>query len=249
MRYSLADIKRSYTPEKAWSEMQGDLPCYLIYRPISFVVALVLLWLRVPVLAVTFSSAVVALAMVTIAWWGGESAWLGVVGFGFAFHVLDCTDGNMARTMGRSSQLGALLDGTIDMAFWCLLFLSTGLLVGHEGGGIFGDAAEEFSLGLAILILLNRQTRDSFEAQNAEVGYFREEIPERVHPRDWLVMVFVGLEFVYVPAIGVGFLLGGLDWVLLGMGVYVVVISLAAFWVTFAKAYRLDRTTSSSDPR
>ena len=248
MRYSLADIKRSYPPEKAWAEMQGDLPCYLIYRPISFYVALALLWLRVPILAVTFSSAAVALAMVTVAWRGGTSAWLGVVGLGFAFHVLDCTDGNMARTMGRSSRLGALLDGTIDMAFWCLLFLSTGLLVGHQGGGIFGQGAVEFSLGLAVLVLLNRQTRDNFTVQNADVSYFRQEIPERLRFRDRLVMAFVGLEFLYIVAIAAGALLGGLDWVLLGMGVYVALIFLGALFLTFSKAHRLDQPTSSSDP-
>ncbi len=248
MRYSLADVKRSYTPEKAWAEMQGELPAYLIYRPLSFYVTLPFLWLRVPILAVTLLSGVVAVVMVTLAWRGGTSAWLGVVGLGFAFHVLDCVDGNMARTTGRFSRLGALLDGTIDMVFWCLLFLSTGLLVGHQGGGIFGEGAVEFSLGLAILILINRQTRDNFTVQNADASYFRQEIPQHLGFGDRLMMVLVGLENVYIVAIAAGVLLGGLDWVLLGMGVYVVLIFLGALFITFSKAHRLDRPTSSPDP-
>lgn len=249
MRYSLADIKRSYTPEKAWAEMQGELPAYLIYRPLSFYVTWPFLWLRVPILAVTLLSGGVAFAMALLAWRGGASAWMAVVGLGFAFHVLDCVDGNMARTTGRFSRLGALLDGTIDMTFWCLLFFSTGLLVAHQGGGIFGQGAVEFSMGLAILVLINRQTRDNFTVQNADASYFREEIPERLGLGDRAMMVLVGLENIYIVAIAAGVLLGCLDWVLLGMGVYVAVIFAGALFITFSKARDLDQTTSSSGPR
>ena len=137
MRYTLADVKASYGPEKAWAEMQGDLPCYLIYRPISFWMALPFLWLGVPVLVMTGFSLLIALALPAVAIWGGEQAYLGVAGLGFLYHVMDCVDGNMARTLGRTSRLGAILDGTIDMSFWCLLLLSLGLLVEGQGGGIW----------------------------------------------------------------------------------------------------------------
>lgn len=248
MKYSLADIKRSYTPEKAWAEMQGELPCYLVYRPLSFYPSWLLLRLGVPIMAVTLFSGVLALTMATLAWRGGAWAWLAVVGLGFCFHVLDCIDGNMARTTGRFSKLGALLDGTIDMSFWCLLFLSTGLLVEHQGGGLFGDRAVVFSLFLAILVLLNRQTRDNFIVQNSQNSYFSAEIPDRVSLGDWAMMVFVGLENVYIVAIAIGVWLDGLDWVLLGMGVYVGLIFVGALGLTFNQARRLDRSTSSSDP-
>ena len=248
MKYSLADIKRSYTPEKAWAEMQGELPCYLIYRPLSFYPSWLLLRLRVPIMAVTLSSGVLALVMAFLAWEGRSWAWLAVVASGFCFHVLDCVDGNMARTTGRFSRLGALLDGTIDMSFWCLLFLSTGFLVEHQGGGIFGDRAVAFSLFLAILVLLNRQTRDNFSVQNAESSYFTESIPEHLSLGDRAMMVFVGLENLYILAIAIGVGLDGLDWVLLGMGVYVGLIFVGALGLTFSQARRLDRPTSSSDP-
>ena len=65
----------------------------------------------------------------------------GVAALGFCFHVLDCVDGNMARTAGTASKLGGLVDGFVDLSFWCLLFLSLGLLVERAGGGIFGDRA------------------------------------------------------------------------------------------------------------
>jgi phosphatidylglycerophosphate synthase len=249
VRHTLADVKRSYGPEKAWAEMQGDLPCYLLYRPISFRVALPFLWLGVPVLAMTMLSLVIALAMPLLALRGGEHAYLWVAGLGFAYHVMDCVDGNMARTLGRTSRLGAILDGTIDMSFWCLLLLSLGLLVDAQGGGLWGDHAVAASLVLGVLVLLNRQTRDNFSAQSGDATYFRAEIPERIGLLDRLLMAVVGLEFVYVFVIAWGGAAGRLDAVLLGIAIYVVLMFAGALGFTFSSAARLDRESRGSDPR
>ena len=248
MRHTLAEVKRSYGPEKAWAEMQGDLPCYLIYRPISFRVALPFLWLGVPVMAMTLLSLVIALAMLLMALRGGEHAYLWVAGLGFTYHVMDCVDGNMARTLGRTSRLGAILDGTIDMSFWCLLLLSLGILVQGQGGGLWGEHAVTASLGLGLLLLLNRQTRDNFTAQNVQTAYFQAEIPERIAWPDKLLMAVVGLEFVYVFAIALGGLAGRLDAVLLGIAFYVVAMFAGALGLTFASAARLDRESGDRDP-
>jgi len=244
-RYTLADVKASYPPEKAWAEMQGDFPCYLIYRPISFYLTPPLLWLGIPVTGVTLFALGVAIVMTGVAWRGGPYAFLLVAGLGFGYHVLDCVDGNMARTLGRTSRLGGILDGTVDMTFWCLLLLSLGLLVEHEGGGVLGDRAVAFSLALCVLLLLNRQTRDNFAVQNAVETYFRPVIPDRLGPGDWAMIAFVGLEFAYVIAIAIGGLFGVLDWVLVGIGVYVTTIFAGALFMTFQKAAALDRDTDA----
>jgi phosphatidylglycerophosphate synthase len=249
VRYTLADVKASYGPEKAWAEMQGDLPCYLIYRPISFWVALPFLWLGIPVLVMTSFSLVIALSLPAMAYWGGEHAYLGVAGLGFLYHVMDCVDGNMARTLGRTSRLGAILDGTIDMSFWCLLLLSLGLLVDGQAGGFWDGHAVALSLGLAVLLLLNRQTRDNFSLQNRDATYFRSEIPERLSLGDRLMMAVVGLEFVYVFAIALGGWFGGLEWVLLGIAIYVGLMFLGAVGLTWIQAARLDRDPPPQDPR
>jgi hypothetical protein len=142
------------------------------------------------------------------------------------------------------------------MAFWCLLLISLGLLVGHAGGGLFGERALAFSLGLCVLLLLNRQTRDNFAVQNATPSYFVAVRPERIPPAQWLLMSLTGLEFGYVLAIALGGAFGVLDWVLAGTGVYVVAIFVGALALTFRKAAQLDReavaadrSTSASDPR
>lgn len=240
-RYTLADVRAAYPPEKAWAEKQGDFPCYLIYRPISFYLTPPLLRLGVPVTGVTLFALGVALVMVMIAWRGGPHAYLGVAALGFSYHVLDCVDGNMARTLRRTSRLGGILDGTFDMTFWCLLLLSLGLLVEHAGGGLFGDRAVAFSLALGVLLLLNRQTRDNFANQNVVTTYFRPQIPDRLGAGDWAMIAFVGLEFAYVFAIAIGGALGALDWVLAGIGAYVTIIFVGALWMTFSKAAALDR--------
>ena len=264
-RYTLAEVRASYSPEKAWAEMQGDLLCYLVYRKLSFYVTPPLLRLGVPIMAVTLSSLAIAFLMLAAAARGGAHAWLAVAALGFVYHVLDCVDGNMARTTGRTSRLGAIVDGTCDMAFWCLLLISLGLLVARAGGGLFGDHAVEFALALCVLLLLNRQTRDNFAVQNAVPSYFRAVRPARIPAGQWLLIGVTGLEFGYVFAIAAGGALGALDRVLAGIGAYVVLIFVGALALTFRQAAALDRersaergpasaadperTTSSSDPR
>ncbi len=242
-------MKASYPPDKAFSEMEGELPSYLIYRPLSFYVTPLFLRLRVPILAVTLASGVLALLMLSIAIRGGPYAYLFVAAIGVAFHVLDCVDGNMARTLGRPSRFGGLVDGFIDMSFWAMLFVSLGLLVRHMGGGVLGQWALPFAMALPSLVLLNRQTRDNFTVMFEQATYFRGEIPEKLSLGDMAMMAFVGLENAYVFAIAIGGWFGVLDWVLVGIGTYVGIIFIGAAYMTFSKALGVERATSGSDPR
>jgi phosphatidylglycerophosphate synthase len=250
--YTLEDVRRSYTPDKAWSEMQGDLISYLIHRPISIHLTAPLLRLGVPIMTVTLTSAVVALAMLLVAWRGGPAAYWWVAALGFAYPVLDCIDGNMARTTGRISKLGGIVDGTVDMSFWCLLYISLGLLVDHVDGGFLGLSGSwglGIGMALSILVLLNRQTRDNYAAHFAAETYFREERPATLSLTDRFLIAVVGLEHGYVFVIVIGGMLGGLDWVLAGIAIYVCAIFIGALWMTFASAAAADRSTSTSDPR
>ena len=248
-KYDVQAVRDSFPPEKAWSEMQGDFFCYLLYRPISFWITPWLLNRRVPVMAVTLGAFCIAVTIVMVAAGGGRFAWVGVAVLGFTYHVLDCVDGNMARTLGQSTRLGAILDGTVDMIFWCLLLISLGFLVDRSGTTVFGFHAVSVSLLLCVLLLLNRQTRDNFAVQNATQTYFKPEKPDSIRAADWLMMIVTGLEFVYVFVIALAGLIGRLDWALMGIGAYVTVICIGALWMTFSKAAELDSTTSSNGPR
>jgi phosphatidylglycerophosphate synthase len=247
-KYDVQAVRDSFPPEKAWSEMQGDFFCYLLYRPISFWVTPWFLNRRIPVTGVTLGAFCVAVTMLMIAAGGGRFAWLGVAVLGLTYHVLDCVDGNMARTLGQSTRFGAILDGTVDMIFWCLLLISLGFLVDHSGSMVFGVNAISFSLILCVLLLLNRQTRDNFAVQNATQTYFKPEKPDSISLADWLMMILTGLEFVYVFVIAGAGVIGRLDWALMGIGAYVTAICIGALWMTFSKAAELDSTTSSNDP-
>jgi phosphatidylglycerophosphate synthase len=229
--------------------MEGELPSYLIYRPLSFYVTPLFLRLGVPILSVTLTSGVLAALMLAIAIRGGAHAYLYVAAIGFTFHVLDCVDGNMARTVGRPSRFGGLVDGCIDMSFWSLLFVSVGLLVRHTGGGVLGQWALPFSMALPIMVLLNRQTRDNFTVMFEQATYFSSEIPLKLSLGDMAMIGFVGLEGTYVFAIVIGGAFGVLDKVLVGMGIYVGIIFIGALWMTFSKALGVERATSDSDPR
>jgi len=246
-RYSLAEVRQSYTPEKAFAEMQGDFPCYLIWRPISFLVATLFLNLGVPVLAVTATSFLIEVSLPFVAIHGGEHAWLAIAGLGMTYHVFDCVDGNMARTRGEASRFGAWIDGVLDMGFWVLLITSLGLLVERTGGGVLGESALPFAMALALVVLINRLARDQYESVFADKTYFKSEIAQRLSWQDWLLISLVGLEFLYVVAIAVGGVLDALDWVLVGIGVYVVLIAIGALGLTFANAWKAGKPTQGPE--
>lgn len=247
-QYTTEDVRSHYSPEKAWGELQGDLLCYSIYRPISFHVARELLNRGVPFTAVTLASGLLALLMLAIAWAGGRHAYLAVVVLGFIYPILDCTDGNMARVLGRTSKLGGIVDGTLDMAYMTILYVSLGLLVKDAGGGLFGGHAVEFAMLVAILVLLNRQTRDNFALNFSDRStYFRDERPERLSLGDRFLIAVVGLEHGYIFAIAIGGAFGRLDLVLIVIGIYVALIFVGAIAMTFMQAADEDRKASRSD--
>src|SRR5207237_5175104 len=104
--------------------------------------------------AVTFLGLLVSLVMPFVAERGGQHAYVAVAAMALGNHVLDCLDGNIARTTGRSSGTGALLDGFCDLLFWTLYFASIGLLVRGSSDSLVGRHGLELGLGLAILVLL-----------------------------------------------------------------------------------------------
>jgi len=239
-RYSLDDIRSSYTPEHRWEEIEGEFVAFLLFWKMSFYVTPIFLRLGISPTAATLFGGLLAVAMAIVAWRGGEYAYLGVAALGLCVHVMDGVDGNIARTTGRTSSVGALLDCLVDRSYYCLLFLSLGLLVEHAGGGLFGDRAVELSLALPILFLLNRVVRDNYRLRTRSESYFSATIPERISALDAVLIAFAGMESIYVFAIAIGGALGALDWVLLGIAVYVAIIFIGAIALTLRKAMADD---------
>jgi len=241
--YTLEDVRQSYTPAKRWTEMQGDLPCFLLYRPLSIRVTPLFLLLGIPATAVTFLVLILSLAMPVVAWWGGQYAFVGLAALAVCVHVLDCVDGNVARTTGHSSRTGALLDGFCDLLFWTLYFASMGILVQRSSPGPVGQHGLEIALALVILVLLHRQLRDSYAREFAERADFAPYPPPPLTFWSVARMCLVGLESLYAFAILLAGAFGALDTLLIAIAVYVVVIFLGAVGLTFREAVRRDAAT------
>lgn len=239
-RISLADARRSLSAEKRWSELQGDWPSSLIYRPISLWLTPTAVRLGVSARLVTLSCAALAIAMPAVALAGGAYAYVIVAAMAFVVHVFDCLDGNIARVTSTTSQQGGLLDAFVDICFWSLFLLTIGLLTDAQSSRslIAEGRGATIGLGLSTLVLTHRVLRDHYAERFSSRAEFPAEAPARVSVVQWLRIWFIALERTYLFMVLAGGYFSRMDLVLIGIAVYVSVIFVAALWVTFAAAAR-----------
>ena len=232
-RYRLADVRASYTPAKRQDELENEFAYFLIYRPLS-------MWLTPPLLAVGVSasqvtalSLLLALAMPFAAAYAGTPAYALLGGLVIAFHVLDCVDGNIARTSGRTSAPGALFDGFTDHVFWVLYFWALGILVAQTSPGFWAEHGLHVALGLILLVMLHRELRDAY------ARFYGQEIGASADGStggSTFTRVFISLEGFYGFATLVAGAFGRLHWLLAGISLYVIVIFAGAVGLTFVSA-------------
>ena len=137
-RYSFKEIIASYTPEKKASD--GPWTRWVL-RPPSFIFAKLFFSLGLGANTVSCLSALLAMAgFFLLALGGGALPYLGFLCF-FLFGVLDCADGNMARTVrfrrGNSAggAFGEWIDAVSGYVAYAAFFLGAGALCGKSGGG------------------------------------------------------------------------------------------------------------------
>lgn len=126
-KYSLADIRRTYTQKK---EFEKQFPLsYFFFRPISFYLAWLLLKITRSPSHVAFFGLGVGMAgclsLLRIPEW---SPWPGLLLL-FLYDLLDAADGNIARVTGNVTYYGKFLDGVIGEVVegaYCF-FLGAGL--------------------------------------------------------------------------------------------------------------------------
>lgn len=107
MRYTMRDILDSMTAEKKKSD--GTMTACL-YRPLSYPVSWFFLRLSVSPNAVTCISMVFCAAAFILSLFQSTAFHWTAIAFFFVFAVLDCTDGNMARTIKEKSVYGSWID-------------------------------------------------------------------------------------------------------------------------------------------
>ena len=176
-RRTLAKVRASYTPEKAADEKRHEPLAGWVYRPLSFPVTPLFLAAGFSADGVTVLAILAALAMPLLALGCGAASWPAIVALALGIQVLDCVDGNLARTTGRSSAIGGMLDSLATLIFWAAYFGTVGFLAHAEGAGWIGRHGRELGLALTALFLAQRQIEDTHAQYLAERVRFAPSAP------------------------------------------------------------------------
>lgn len=162
-RKLFAEVRTSYSPEKAAEERRGEFAAYVAYRPLSFFVTPALMVAGFSADGVTALMFLLSAALPVVAAWGGAHAYVWVVAIALALQVLDCVDGNIARVTRRFTAVGGMLDGLCTLVFWALYFFTVGILAQDDAGSWVARHGREIGLGLAVLLLAQREGEDTFD--------------------------------------------------------------------------------------
>lgn len=128
---SIKEIRASLSPEKRKAD--GPWTTFVL-RPLSYPGAWIFIRLGFSPNAVTYLSALLCLA--GFACLAVGSALLAWIGFGlfFAFGILDCVDGNIARAMKRTSRWGEWVDALGGYTAYATILLAIGVAADASSG-------------------------------------------------------------------------------------------------------------------
>lgn len=152
-----------YRGEKAERERRNDFFCYLVYRPISFLVTPIFLRLGMSASTVTLLGGVVASSMPLVAWLSPGDAYLWIAISSMCWNLLDCVDGNVARAMSSTSGLGQYVDTMAGRGHHLLLNVSIAIVAAVEVPAI--DPGYWMCLPLlgSLAIIWGRECRASYK--------------------------------------------------------------------------------------
>lgn len=161
MKYTIKDVKASYSPEKRQKSLQQNLLGHIIYRQISFYLTPVFLNLSISAMAVTYSTLAIVAILPFIALFGGPQAYILIAVLCFIYHCLDYIDGNIARVTGTSCDYGMYLDSLFGNLYWISVYASVGILVDKAASEpmLFARSGLFFGLVAAILDILSKESR------------------------------------------------------------------------------------------
>jgi len=233
--YSYAEVRASLSPEKrkadgAWTRF--------VLRPLSMPTAWSFLRAGVSANAVSYAGAVVSVAgglllAVGIPW----AIWAGLACF-FVFGILDCADGNMARTVRSGSPWGEWVDAICGYVAYVAILLGggcaaeaqcPGVLPGLDGVALPWAGGWALVGGLAAsanvyMRLIYQGFKAVSPARGAEAVSAEKGLSETI-----------GITGALVPAFAVSYAAGGLGWAVLA---YAIVYGGGALLVTLKLARR-----------
>ena len=240
MKYSLRDVIASLPKEKMLSEA---LWSRLILRPLSFPPAWLALACGMSPNMMSWLSAFCALAGGGLLGWGsGAWQWTGIALL-FVFSVLDCSDGNMARTLKASNPWGSWTDAVGGYIAYTASLLGLGMAAERCGG--FGPAGLCVFLGgfSAAANMLMRAAVQSSRitalgiAEESGAGGLPAEKHEKPSREKW-ISENLGITGIMSPAIAVGLAFSWLPWVLF---FYTLLYGAGSVWVIFTLALKTAR--------
>ena len=131
MPYSLKDIRASLPQEKRKTD--GTMTRFL-YRPVSVPVSWFFLRIGMTANGVTILSGALCIVAFVLTLIPLPAFHRVAIGLFLAFAVLDCADGNMARTIGKKTTYGGWVDAAGGYLAYATVLMSMGLSCFHGYG-------------------------------------------------------------------------------------------------------------------
>jgi hypothetical protein len=210
-RIRLSDLHRLYRGTKSDEEWYGEWGAALLYRPLSYPIALWLIRRSVGPTAVTLAGLVLALALPVLALAGGYMA-LSIAAL--CCGIIDCVDGNIARATGTVSGRGQYLDFVTGIAFRVSFYAAIGLLA--------GSGAVAVGLLAALLAVGARLCRDHAEPLVGRRVFAkeREAPPRAARWSDYVFPFASGVEPLLPLFVFAAGYWAAMDWVIGWLMVY-----------------------------
>ena len=129
-KYTYRDVVSSYNTSKSDDERRGEWVARYIYRPMSFPLTTPLLNMGLHAKYITYAGMLASLSLPVIAYTGYAHSYTAIllVALAVLILIMDCIDGNIARTAGQYSEFGAFMDMFGDLLYRGCLYLAIGIL-------------------------------------------------------------------------------------------------------------------------
>ena len=242
MKYTLRDVIASLPREKF---LQEAFWSRLVLRPLSFPPSWLALACGMTPNMMSWLGAFCAIAGGALLGWGNTALqWAGIALL-FVFSVLDCADGNMARTLKTSNPWGSWTDAVGGYIAYTASLLGLGMAAERCGG--FGPAGLCVFLGgfsAAANMLMRASVQFSritalniAKAVSAGESAASEEKHEKPSREKW-ISENLGITGIMSPAIAVGLVFLWLHWILF---FYALLYGAGSVWVIFKLALKTAR--------
>jgi phosphatidylglycerophosphate synthase len=259
MKYSFREVVASL-PQKKWKS--ESLWSRFLLRPLSFPPAWLALNMGMSANAMSWLSAFCALAGGALfGYFDGPAQWAGVALL-FVFSVLDCADGNIARTLKTSNPWGSWTDAAGGYIAYTAALLSLGMAAERSAGltgrgaGLYvflGGFSAAANMLMRACVQSHRLTALGIAAKNADSAGFPGEKPagatnppaeksgeektEGPGPEKWL-SENLGVTGIMAPALGLGLYFRQLHWPLF---FYTLLYGAGSVWVVFKLARKTGK--------